>query len=157
MMEVHVGENAATNRSLEKDFNAPSARSLRRAIEILGWVALSTLVITRLVAIFDRAGFFSTSSMEFIDPNATFFPSDGRCVQFSLSSWANLITGLIICILGHFQFMRSIRESRSASTVGADEPGYLPLDYRYLWHRRSTIVVSREKPRPLLIKNIKNA
>ena len=96
MMEVHVGENAATNRSLEKDFSAPSARSLRRAIEILGWVALSTLVITRLVAIFDRAGFFSTSSMEFIDPNATFFPSDGRCVQFSLSSWANLITGLII-------------------------------------------------------------
>lgn len=57
-MEVHVGENAATNRSLEKDFSAPSARSLRRAIEILGWVALSTLVITRLVAIFDRAGFF---------------------------------------------------------------------------------------------------
>ena len=83
MMEVHVSENAATNRSLEKDFSAPSARSLRRAIEILGWVAVSTLVITRLVAIFDRAGFFFTSSMEFIDPNATFYPSDGRYVQFS--------------------------------------------------------------------------
>ena len=26
MMEVHVGENAATNRSLEKDFSAPSDR-----------------------------------------------------------------------------------------------------------------------------------
>ena len=72
MMEVHVGENAATNRSLEKDFSAPSARSLRRAIEILGWVALSTLVITRLVAIFNWAGGFSTSSLEFIDPNAPF-------------------------------------------------------------------------------------
>ena len=57
-MEVHVSENAATNRSLEKDFSAPSARSLRRAIEILGWVAVSTLGITRLVATFDRAGFF---------------------------------------------------------------------------------------------------
>ena len=78
MMEVHVGENAATNRSLEKDFSAPSARSLHRAIEKLGWVAVSRLVITRLVAIFDRAGVFSTSSMEFIDPNATFYPSDGR-------------------------------------------------------------------------------
>ena len=108
-MDIHIGENAATNCSLEKDFSAPSARSLRRAIGILDWVAVSTLVITGLVAIFDRAGVFSTSSVEFTDPNATFYPSDGRYVQFSLSSWANLITGLIICILGHLQFKRSIR------------------------------------------------
>ena len=71
-MEVHIGENTATNRSLEKDFSAPSARSLRRAIGILGWVALSTLVITALVAIFDWAGVSSTSSLEFTDPNAAF-------------------------------------------------------------------------------------
>ena len=57
-MEVHMSEIAATNPSLEKDFSAPSARSLRRAIGILGWVAVSTLVITGLVAIFDRAGVF---------------------------------------------------------------------------------------------------
>ena len=32
-------EIAATDPSLEKDFSAPSARSLRRAFELLGWLA----------------------------------------------------------------------------------------------------------------------
>jgi len=106
-----MSEIAATNPSPEKNFNAPSARSLRRAIEILGWVAVSILVITGLVAIFDRAGFLiSASSMEFTDPIATFNPFDGRYVQFSLSSWAHLITGVIIFILGPLQFMPSIRK-----------------------------------------------
>lgn len=106
-----MSEIAATNPSPEKNFNAPSARSLRRAIEILGWVAVSILVITGLVAIFDRAGFLiSASSMEFTDPIATFNPFDGRYVQFSLSSWAHLITGVIIFILGPVQFMPSMRK-----------------------------------------------
>ena len=74
---------AATNPSLGKDFSEPSARSLRRAIETLGWVAVSILVITGLVAIFDRAGFLvSASSMEFTDPIATFNPNNGRYFNF---------------------------------------------------------------------------
>ena len=82
-----MSEIAATNPSLEKDFSAPSDRSLRRAIETLGWVAVSILVTTGLVAIFDRAGFLiAASSMEFTDPIATFNAFDGRYVQLSQSS-----------------------------------------------------------------------
>ncbi len=105
-----MSEIAAPSATAEQDFSAQSARSLRRAIEILGWLAVSILIITGLVAIFDRAGFLvSASNMEFTDPIATFNPFDGRYVQFSLSSWAHLITGLIIFTLGPLQFMPSIR------------------------------------------------
>ena len=87
-----MSEIAALSATAEQDFSAQSARSLRRAIEILGWLAVSILIITGLVAIFDRAGFLvSASNMEFTDPIATFNPFDGRYVQFSLSSWAHLI------------------------------------------------------------------
>ena len=103
-MKVHISEVAATNPSLEKDFSAPGARSLRRAIEIIGWVGVSILVTSGFVAIFDRAGFLiAASSTEFTGPIATFNAFYGRYVQLSQSSLAQLITGLIIFILGPLQ------------------------------------------------------
>tara|TARA_B100001248_G_C27086304_1_gene320615 strand:- start:302 stop:496 length:195 start_codon:yes stop_codon:yes gene_type:complete len=64
-----LGEIAATNPSQEKDFSASSARSLRRAIEILGWVAVSILVITGNAQVADTAyAMFTNPTQEPMTP-----------------------------------------------------------------------------------------
>ena len=94
------------------DFSNPSARTLRKVIEVLGWLAMAVLIYTGLTALFERADFLiEASSVEYTDPIETFNPFDGRYVQFSPASWAHLVTGLLIFGLGPLQFIRPIRKN----------------------------------------------
>ena len=95
----------------ELEFSAPNARTIRKVIEIAGWLVMAVLLFTGLTAIFGRADFLiDASSQEFTDPIETFNPFDGRYVQFSPASWAHLVTGLLIFSLGPLQFIRAIRK-----------------------------------------------
>ena len=94
------------------DFSNPSARTLRKVIEVLGWLAMAVLIYTGLTALFERADFLiEASSVEYTDPIETFNPFDGRYVQFSPASWAHLVTGLLIFGLGPLQFIRPVRKN----------------------------------------------
>jgi len=96
----------------ELEFSAPSARTLRKVLEIGGWLMMAVLIFTGLTAIFGRGDFLiEASSQEFTDPIEQFNPFDGRYVQFSPASWAHLVTGLLIFCLGPLQFIRPIRKN----------------------------------------------
>ncbi len=100
---------AATPEAL---FSAPSARTLRKVLEIGGWLVMALLLWTGLTSIFGRADFLmEASTVEYSDPIETFNPFDGRYVQFSFATWAHLIPGLIIFALGPLQFSRYIRKN----------------------------------------------
>ena len=96
----------------ELEFSVPSARTLRKVLEIGGWLMMAVLIFTGLTAIFGRGDFLiEASSQEFTDPIEQFNPFDGRYVQFSPASWAHLVTGLLIFCLGPLQFIRPIRKN----------------------------------------------
>ena len=96
----------------ELEFSVPSARTLRKVLEIGGWLMMAVLIFTGLTAIFGRGDFLiEASSQEFTDPIEQFNPFDGRYVQFSPASWAHLVTGLLIFCLGPLQFIRPNRKN----------------------------------------------
>lgn len=96
----------------ELEFSAPSARTLRKVLEIGGWLMMAVLIFTGLTAILGRGDFLiEASSQKFTDPIEQFNPFDGRYVQFSPASWAHLVTGLLIFCLGPLQFIRGIRKN----------------------------------------------
>ena len=102
----------AGSASPEELFSAPSARTLRKVLDIGGWIVMAILVWTGLVAIVGRADFLvEASAIQTTDPLETFNPFDGRYVQHSLASWAHLFTGLFIFTLGPLQFVRRIRKN----------------------------------------------
>ena len=105
-------EMSVDSRTPELEFSAPSARTLRKVLEIGGWLMMVALIFTGLSAIFGRGDFLiEAGSQEFSDPIEQFNPFDGRYVQFSPASWAHLVTGLLIFCLGPLQFIRPIRKN----------------------------------------------
>ncbi len=98
--------------SPEELFSAPSARTLRKVLDIGGWIVMVALIWTGLTSIFGRADFLvEASAIQATDPLQTFNPFDGRYAQHSIVSWAHLITGLLILTLGPLQFVRRIRKN----------------------------------------------
>ncbi|MCG8414189.1 MAG: DUF2306 domain-containing protein [Pseudomonadales bacterium] len=105
-------EMTAGSATPEALFSAPSARTLRKALEIVGWLVMAMLLWTGLTSIFGRADFLmEASTVEYTDPLETFNAFDGRYVQFSFATWAHLIPGLLIFGLGPLQFSRYIRKN----------------------------------------------
>jgi len=126
-------------------FSAPNLRTLRRVLEVLGWIAVILLICNGLFSIVSRSVFLvDAMGQEFTDPIATFDPFNGRYVQFSLASWMHLLPALIMFGLGPVQFMRSVRKKHinfhrwsgrlwlSAGAIAAFSGGFIGILHPFM-------------------------
>lgn len=126
-------------------FSAGSDRTLRKVLEVVGWIAVVLLIFNGMTSIFLRADFLiEASQVEYTDPLETFNPFDGRYEQFSLVSWAHLIPAFIIFGLGPLQFIRPIRKNYlnfhrwsgrlwiTAGAIAAFSGGFIGILYPFM-------------------------
>ena len=93
------------------DFSAAPMPSLRRGLEIIGWIAVAILVITGLTAIIGRADFMLGALAQPIpNPDEVFNPFDVRYYNNALATFLHLGPGFFVMVLGPLQFMRGVRK-----------------------------------------------
>lgn len=135
----------AGGASPEALFSADSARTLRKTLEIVGWIAVALLIINGFFSIVLRAGFLvEASTVEYTDALETFNPFNGRYVQHSLASWLHLIPAFLMFGLGPLQFMRSVRKNYitfhrwsgriwlSTGVIAAFSGGFIGIFYPFM-------------------------
>jgi len=88
-------------------FSTAPMPTIRRALEVAGWLAVALLIFTGLTAIFGRAAFMS-EAMSNPDMEMNIF--DIRYYTNALATFLHLGPGFLVFSLGPLQFMRNIRK-----------------------------------------------
>ncbi|NKB32546.1 MAG: DUF2306 domain-containing protein [Pseudomonadales bacterium] len=88
-------------------FSAAPMPTVRRVLEVLGWLAVATLVFTGLFAIFGRASFMSEAMA---NPDMEMNIFDIRYYTNALATFLHLGPGFLVFVLGPIQFTRTIRK-----------------------------------------------
>jgi len=106
-LKQNIKSQASTQN---KAFSAGSRPQQRRALEIMGWIVLSLLIITGLSSVIGRASFLNDAiSIAPVDPILEFGAFDSRYYTNLAATVLHLLPGLLIFILGPIQFMPNLR------------------------------------------------
>ncbi len=101
---------SSKSSSPQDAFSAPPMPAIRKALEILGWIAVIWLIFVGLTSIFGRAGFLADAiELAPADPEAALGPFDSRYYEHSVATVLHLIPALAIMLFGPLQFIRRIR------------------------------------------------
>jgi uncharacterized membrane protein len=100
----------ACPKAAQNDFSAAPMPTVRRTLEVLGWVVVAWLVIVGLTSIVGRAGFLAGAlELAPADPEGALGPFDYRYYEHAVATTLHLIPALAIMLLGPLQFIRGIR------------------------------------------------
>lgn len=105
---------SANNNALTpaQQFSAGHLPTLRKVLEIAGWLMVAGLLYTGLFSIFERAAFLNEAfAQEIGNPREVFNPFDVRYYEHFIATWSHLGLGLLIFVLGPFQFIPQIRKN----------------------------------------------
>lgn len=84
-------------------------RTLRRWLEVSGWITMSLLLLVAYASVIARM-IFMGEAQSVADPEAVYNDFDIRYVQLALASWLHLLPALVIAVTGPLQFIRTIRK-----------------------------------------------
>jgi len=111
MSDLTAGEAAPGKAPGGMDFSAAPMPTLRKVLEVIGWVLVATLVLTGLTAIFGRTGFMIGAFSEPIaNPEEVFNAFDIRYYTNAMATVLHLGPGFFVMVLGPLQFMRGVRK-----------------------------------------------
>lgn len=105
MTDMTAGSTAATPIDA---FSAAPMPTIRKVLEIVGWLAVATLIFTGLSALFGRAAFMSEA---LANPEMEMNIFDIRYYTNALATFLHLGPGLLIMVLGPLQFIPRIRKN----------------------------------------------
>lgn len=108
MTDMTAGGNSATKQD---NFSAAPWPTVRKVLEIAGWLALALLLFTGITSIFGRAVFVTEALSAAVDnPSEVYNPFDIRYYEHYLATFLHLGPGLLIFCLGPLQFIPAIRK-----------------------------------------------
>jgi len=107
MPDVAAVTSAGAASPVVVDFSAGRLPQVRRVVEIIGWLLTALLIFVGVSSIIGRALFLSEA---FANPEQDFNPFEIRYYQHYITAYFHLVLGLLIVILGPFQFIRGVRK-----------------------------------------------
>ncbi len=102
--------SASASIATIESFSAAPMPTIRKVLEVVGWIAVIWLIFVGFTAIFGRAGMLIDAiELAPADPQAALGPFDYRYYEHSVASVLHLVPVRLIRVLGPLQFIRKIR------------------------------------------------
>ena len=106
MSELSI--DAQESRDFAQAFSTSGARSLRKNLEIIGWLVVAALIAVGLTSVIGR-GIFVLEALTEPNPEAMFNAFDIRYYDHYIATFLHLIPALLIVSIGPMQFITAIR------------------------------------------------
>jgi len=111
MTDITAPDGAAPETRPGMEFSAAPMPTIRKILEVVGWILVALLVFTGLAAITGRSLFMIDAfSQPIANPEEVFDPFEIRYYTNALATVLHLGPGFFVMVLGPLQFMRPLRK-----------------------------------------------